>query len=67
MERHDSPNEARPTGRDGSAGAAECAGEGVDAWRDLEIWKVLAGADVELDRELLDASCVEPDEGSDGE
>lgn len=68
MERHDSPDEARLTRRDGSAGAvAEGAQGGADAWRDLEIWKVLTGADVELDPEILDGACVEPDASSAGE
>ena len=44
-------------------GASEVEPAVESGWWDTEILKVLMGADVELDLEILPSACVEADEG----
>ncbi|MFD3926480.1 hypothetical protein [Streptomyces sp. NPDC058614] len=45
------------------AGAPEVEPAGEGGWWDAEILKVLMGADVEMDSEILPVACVEAEEG----
>lgn len=44
-------------------GAPEVEPAGEGRWRDVEILKVLMGADVEMDSEMLPSACVEAEGG----
>ncbi|WP_425245432.1 hypothetical protein [Streptomyces sp. NEAU-NA10] len=61
MERHDPLEATGARGESSSIGAPEVDPEG-ESWRDMEIWKVFIGADVELNPELLPSTYVETED-----
>ncbi|MGC9540032.1 hypothetical protein [Streptomyces sp. UG1] len=62
MEQHEPSSTTGPTGETDPAREPEVDSDGTEGWRDMEIWKVLTGADSELDPEFLDSTYVETDE-----
>jgi hypothetical protein len=63
MERHDPSGMTGSTDEAGCTEAHEADAEAATSSRDMEIWKVLTGADIELDVDFLDSTYVEADEG----
>ncbi|CAM5465709.1 hypothetical protein [Streptomyces aurantiogriseus] len=61
MERHDPLETAGARGEAGPSEAPEVA-PGSEGWRDMEIWKVLIGADIELNPEPLPSTYVETED-----
>lgn len=62
MKRHDSSDPKRQFDEVEYSEAPEAGRADGGEWQDMEILKILMGADVEPDREFINSTCVEADE-----